>query len=45
MDPLAEKYYSLSPYVYCGDNPVRFVDPNGEVWTDFDGNKLDDTFE
>jgi len=38
MDPLAEKYYSISPYAYYGDNPVRFVDPNGEVWTDFDGN-------
>ena len=29
MDPLAEKYYSLSPYLWCAGNPVRFVDPNG----------------
>ncbi len=29
MDPLAEKYYSISPYVYCGNNPLRFVDPTG----------------
>ncbi len=29
MDPLAEKYYSVSPYVYCMSNPVRFVDPTG----------------
>jgi len=30
MDPLAEKYYSVSPYVYCGGNPVNALDPNGE---------------
>ena len=29
MDPLSEKYYSISPYVYCEGNPVRLVDPNG----------------
>ena len=29
MDPLAEKYYSISPYAYCGGNPVRFTDPDG----------------
>ncbi len=28
-DPLAEKYYSISPYVYCLNNPVKFVDPDG----------------
>ena len=27
---MAAKYPSLSPYVYCADNPVRCVDPNGE---------------
>ena len=27
---MAAKYASLSPYVYCADNPVRCVDPNGE---------------
>jgi RHS repeat-associated protein len=29
MDPMAEKYYSISPYAYCGNNPVRFKDPDG----------------
>ena len=29
VDPLAEKYYSISPYVYCAGNPVKFVDPDG----------------
>ena len=30
QDPLAEKYYSISPYTWCAGNPVRFVDPNGK---------------
>ena len=29
MDPLAEKYYSTSPYVWCGNNPINFVDQDG----------------
>lgn len=29
IDPLAEKYYSISPYAYCAGNPVMFVDPDG----------------
>lgn len=27
IDPLCEKYYSISPYIYCLNNPVRFIDP------------------
>ena len=27
---MSGKYPSLSPYVYCADNPVKLVDPNGE---------------
>ena len=30
VDPMSDKYPSLSPYVYCSDNPVRLVDPDGE---------------
>ena len=29
IDPLAEKYYGVSPYAYCANNPVTFVDPDG----------------
>ena len=32
MDPLAEKYYHVSPYVYCASNPLNIVDPDGMQW-------------
>ena len=30
VDPMSDKYLSMSPYVYCANNPVKLVDPNGE---------------
>ena len=30
VDPMAEKYYSMSPYVYCANNPMKFVDSDGK---------------
>ena len=30
VDPLCEKYYAISPYAYCHNNPVIMVDPNGK---------------
>ena len=29
-DPLLEKNYGVSPYAFCNNNPVNFVDPDGE---------------
>ena len=29
VDPLADKYPSISPYAYCNWNPVKLVDPDG----------------
>ena len=33
VDPMADKYPSISPYAYCAWNPVRLVDPDGrDIW-------------
>jgi len=29
QDPMSEKYYASSPYAYCQNDPVRFIDPDG----------------
>jgi RHS repeat-associated protein len=42
-DPLADMYYSYSPYHFSGNNPVRFVDPTGMFFIDYHdqaGNKI-----
>jgi hypothetical protein len=37
VDPLAEKYYySISPYAYCNNNPIKFVDPTGMFYGEYD---------
>ena len=30
VDPLSDKYPHISPYAYCGNNPMKFVDPDGK---------------
>lgn len=40
MDPMAQKFYSVGPYVYCLNNPVLLVDPNG-MWPTWGGIKKD----
>ncbi|NGZ90394.1 hypothetical protein [Psychroflexus maritimus] len=36
MDPLAEKYPSISSYAYVANNPLRYIDP--------DGMRIDDSY-
>ncbi len=31
VDPLAEKYPSISPYVYVANNPINAIDPDGRI--------------
>lgn len=29
VDPKSEKFYGISPYSYCGGDPINCIDPNG----------------
>ena len=29
VDPLAEKYLYLSPFAFCGNDPINYIDPDG----------------
>ena len=41
VDQLCEKYYNISPYVYCHDNPVNKYDKDGrDDYYDINGNFL-----
>ena len=35
VDPMADKYPSVSPYAYCVWNPVRLIDPDGREIGDY----------
>ncbi|MDD3280224.1 MAG: hypothetical protein PHC83_01470, partial [Bacteroidales bacterium] len=34
-----EKYPSISPYTYCANNPMKYVDPTGEDWYEAEDGK------
>ena len=40
MDPLCEKYYNISPYSYCAGNPIRYVDPDGCDWSEYNNQRI-----
>ena len=43
-DPMFEKYFWITPYAYCANNPVKYVDPSGEeisTHVDKDGNVIE----
>lgn len=37
-DPLAPKYLSVSPYVYCNGDPANVTDPDGRRLDEYDKN-------
>jgi RHS repeat-associated protein len=45
IDPLANKYPSLSPYAFVANNPILFRDPDGQririAWFNKEKNKID----
>ena len=36
QNPMAEKYYSISPYAWCASNPISNVDPSGMYYNSAD---------
>ncbi|WP_168803076.1 DUF6443 domain-containing protein [Chitinophaga oryzae] len=42
IDPKVDIYNSISPYNYCLNNPIKYIDPNGEdvyliIWYSYNG--------
>ena len=46
QDPLTEKYYSISPFVYCLNSPLNVIDPFGLTyyWVDGEMQEIDDGY-
>ncbi len=34
IDPMVSNYYWLTPYNYCNNNPIKYLDPNGMEFRD-----------
>ena len=45
MDPLAEKFISLSPYSFLNNNPLRNIDPTGASTIELTEEAAEDFFE
>ena len=41
-DPKFEKYWWISPYAYCANNPVKYIDPDGRIFKDWNKKEMKD---
>lgn len=39
IDPMAENYCVISPYIYCNNNPVKYIDQTGMFFTGYTVNQ------
>ena len=35
IDPMANLYHSITPYAYCVNNPIKYIDPDGTMLGEF----------
>lgn len=42
VDPLTGKHADYTPYGFCANNPIRYIDPDGRDWVDGNGNAFSD---
>jgi RHS repeat-associated protein len=40
IDNLSERYYPITPFAYAANNPIRFIDPDGNKVVDATGNQI-----
>ncbi len=40
VDPKAENYYPQSPYAFCNNNPIKYVDLDGREWKSFEDKEI-----